>query len=357
MDLVPSPDPAPELSVVIKALNEAEKIGACIRSVLAVTDPATTEIIVADSLSEDATVAVAAQFPVRVVQLARREDRGCGTAAQLGFQHARGKRLLLLDGDMELDPKFLPAAARALDADPSLAGVGGLVIDRVMTLEFQRRAAAASPSLKPGYHKHLAGGGLFRMDAVRRSGYFTDRNLHAFEELELGTRLSAEGWRLLRLDLPAVHHHGHAMPAARLLWHRWRTRYVLGQGELLRATWGTDRLWRVVPKRALQFRGDRLVDRRAGRPRQPGLPRHVVARGGTAIGDPVGADRHPVGAQAQPDHGCLFGRFDQSPRTRLRRRPVPAADRSNHADRERRPARAGESNKSLTAGMRRGAGS
>jgi glycosyltransferase involved in cell wall biosynthesis len=246
MDFVPSPAATPELTVVIKALNEAEKIGACIRSVLAVTDPATTEIIVADSLSEDATVAIAAQFPVRVVQLARREDRGCGTAAQLGFQHARGKRLLLLDGDMELDPGFLPAAARALDADPSLAGVGGLVIDRVMTLEFQRRAAAASPSLKPGYHKHLAGGGLFRMDAVRRSGYFADRNLHAYEELELGTRLSAEGWRLLRLDLPAVHHHGHAMPAARLLWHRWRTRYVLGQGELMRAVWGTDRRWRVA---------------------------------------------------------------------------------------------------------------
>ena len=38
------------------------------------------------------------------------------------------------------------------------------------------------------------------------------------------------------LDLPAVHHHGHSMPAFRLLLHRWRTRYVLGHGELLRAT-------------------------------------------------------------------------------------------------------------------------
>src|SRR3954447_27009383 len=90
----------PELSVVIKALNEAEKIAACLRSVLAATDAATTEIIVADSLSDDATVEVASQFPVKVVQLARRADRGCGSAAQLGFQYARGKRLLLLDGDM-----------------------------------------------------------------------------------------------------------------------------------------------------------------------------------------------------------------------------------------------------------------
>lgn len=243
---MPSPDAAPELSVVIKTLNEAEKIGACIRSVLAATDPKTTEIIVADSRSQDATVAVASRFPVRVVQLARIEDRGCGAGAQLGFQHARGRRLLLLDGDMELDPQFLSPAGEAMDADPTLAGVGGMVIDRVMTLEFQRRARAARPSLRPGYQMHLDGGGLYRMEALRQSGYFADRNLHAFEEFDLGLRLSAEGWKLLRLDRPAVYHHGHAMPAPRLLRHRWRTKYVLGHGELMRAAWGTPRRWRVA---------------------------------------------------------------------------------------------------------------
>jgi len=250
---VPSPDAAPELSVVIKTLNEAEKIGACIRSVLAATDPVTTEIIVADSLSEDATVTVASQFPVRVVQLARIADRGCGAGAQLGFQHARGKRLLLLDGDMELDAQFLRAANEAMDADPKLAGVGGLVIDRVMTLEFQRRAAATMPSLQPGYQRHLNGGGLYRMEALRQSGYLADRNLHAFEELDLGVRLSAQGWKLLRLDRPAVYHHGHDMPAARLLWHRWRTNYVLGQGELMRAALGTPRQWLTARRAYFNF--------------------------------------------------------------------------------------------------------
>jgi glycosyltransferase involved in cell wall biosynthesis len=250
---VPSPDAAPELSVVIKALNEAEKIEACIRSVLAATDPETTEIILADSLSDDATVKIAAQFPVRVVQLSRIADRGCGTAAQLGFQHARGRWLLLIDGDMELDPHFLAPARAALDSDRGLAGVGGMVIDRVMTLEFQRRAAATKPSLRPGSQKHLDGGGLYRMEALRQAGYLADRNLHAFEEFDLGMRLSALGWKLLRLDRPAVYHHGHAMPAARLLWHRWRTNYVLGHGELMRAALGTRRQWRVARGASYNF--------------------------------------------------------------------------------------------------------
>jgi glycosyltransferase involved in cell wall biosynthesis len=236
----------PELSVVIKALNEASKIEACLRSVLAATDAATTEIIVADSLSDDATVAVASRFPVKVVQLARREDRGCGSAAQLGFQHARGKRLLLLDGDMELDPAFLSPANAALDSDPKLAGVAGLVVDQVMTLEFRRRNQRPDRTAKPGLLDHLNGGGLFRMEAIQPFGFFTDRNLHAFEELDLGLRLSAAGWRLRRLDQASVYHYGHATAAFPLLLNRWRTRYLHGHGELLRSKWGTDLWWRCL---------------------------------------------------------------------------------------------------------------
>jgi len=236
--------PRPALSVVIKALNEAAKIEACLKSVLAATDPASTEIIVADSLSDDATVAIASQYPVTVVQLARREDRGCGTAAQLGFQYAKGARILLLDGDMELAPDFLPAAHRALDADPKLAGVGGLVVDKVMTLEFQRRQVTRPGNAQPGIKQHLNGGGLFRAEAFHASGYLADRNLHACEEFELGSRLSAYGWHFLRLDLPAVYHYGHATPPYRLLKNRWRSKYLFGQGELLRAALGASALQR-----------------------------------------------------------------------------------------------------------------
>jgi glycosyltransferase involved in cell wall biosynthesis len=236
--------PAPKLSVVVKALNEAAKIEACLKSILAATDPASTEIIVADSLSDDATVAIASQYPVTVVQLTRPADRGCGTAAQLGFQYARGERILLLDGDMELAPDFLPAAHQALDADPKLAGVGGLVIDKVMTLEFQRRQVTMPGNSQPGIKQHLNGGGLFRAEAFRETGYLTDRNLHACEEFELGSRLSAAGWHFLRLDLPSVYHYGHATPPYRLLRNRWRSKYLFGQGELLRAALGGQGLQR-----------------------------------------------------------------------------------------------------------------
>jgi glycosyltransferase involved in cell wall biosynthesis len=244
------------LSVIVKTLNEAEKIETCLRSILGCTDPAATEIIVADSLSDDATVEIARRFPVRVVQLLNRADRGCGSAGQLGFQYARGDRVLLLDGDMELAPEFLPAAHAALDADPRLAGVGGQIVDRVMTLEFQRRARQRGKhgNARPGLKRHLNGGGLFRAEAIRRSGYLTDRNLHACEEIELGTRLGEAGWRFLRLEVVAVYHYGHATSSFRLLRNRWRTKYVYGQGELLRAGIGSGRA-SVAARKSLLYGG------------------------------------------------------------------------------------------------------
>jgi glycosyltransferase involved in cell wall biosynthesis len=232
-------EPTPELSVIIKTYNEAGKIAACLRSILAETDAKATEIIVADSLSEDETVSIASGFPVKVVQLQHPADRGCGSSGQLGFQYARGKRVLLLDGDMELVPGFLAAAHAALDSDPKLAGVAGIIVDKVLTLEFQRRAQNVPAASRPGVHLYLAGGGLFRMEALNGVGYLTDRNLHACEELELGLRLSDQGWQLRRLDRPSVYHYGHATPPFRLLFVRWRTKYVFGQGELLRAKLGT----------------------------------------------------------------------------------------------------------------------
>lgn len=226
-------------SIVVKAYNEAGKIGACLRSILAVTGPGTdfadVEVIVADSLSQDDTIAEASRYPVRIVQMVQGSDRSCGAGAQLGFQVATGDYLLLMDGDMELEPGFLPAAMAALRADERLAGVGGHVREMTLTLEFQQRMVRPDKNMKPGPVSHLGGGGLFRMAALRDVGYLANRNLHSLEEFDLGVRLRAAGWRLARIDVDQVRHFGHATPPYRLLVNRWRSRYFHGYGEFLRA--------------------------------------------------------------------------------------------------------------------------
>jgi GT2 family glycosyltransferase len=234
--------PRPFLSVIIKTLNEEKKIGACLASVHAATKRYRTEIIVADSRSDDATVAIAGGFGVDVVRLARSEPRGCGVGAQLGFQHSAGDRILLMDGDMRLAPDFLPEALACLDDDAGLAGVGGTMELDEANLEYRLRLGRDMPHLRPGLVDRLDGGGLFRRQAIESVGYLTDLNLHSYEELDLALRLRQAGWRLRRIATVAVSHHGHAVPALRLLFHRWHSRYTDGQGEVLRAALGSKRI-------------------------------------------------------------------------------------------------------------------
>src|ERR1700761_1311670 len=98
------------VTVIVKALNEEARIGAAIESVLAALAGIGGEIIVADGGSRDRTLSVLANYPVRIVQLAPGIRPNCGIGPQLGFQYSRNPFICLIDGDMLLDPEFLPKA-------------------------------------------------------------------------------------------------------------------------------------------------------------------------------------------------------------------------------------------------------
>ncbi len=228
----------PTISVIIKALNEEEHIQKAITTSLAAISPYGGEVIVADSGSTDRTIEIAGRFPVTIVRLQNPQERCCGIAPQLGFQHSRGDFLYLLDGDMELQSEFVATALQALDGAPRLAGVGGFVREmRIANSEFaSREKRQMSRKPKDGASVDcLNGGGLYRRAAIEAVGYLSDRNLHSFEEFELGARLRAGGWSLKYIDCLSANHYGYTLGTYRLLWRRVASKYVYGSGEVLRA--------------------------------------------------------------------------------------------------------------------------
>lgn len=230
-----------KLTIGIKALNEETHIANALESALAAARSLDGEVILADSGSQDRTIEIARRYPVAIVQLARPEERCCGAGAQLAFQQAQGDYFYLLDGDMVIDPDFLGHAVAFLESNPAFAGVGGKMVEmNVDGQSFQILAAslAKASQYRAGEVDRLDGGGLYRTEAVRGVGWFADRNLHAFEEFELGARLRANGWKLGRIDHPAVRHHGHVMNGYRLLLRRIRSGYSGAPGEVLRAALG-----------------------------------------------------------------------------------------------------------------------
>ncbi len=237
-----APSPC-KVTIIIKALNEEKRIRAATESALAAVQAVGGEVVLADSCSSDATVTLASAYPIRIVQLADSAERCCGVGPQLGYQHALGDFIYILDGDMEMLPDFLSAALAFLEAHPELAGVGGRVVEMNTTgLEFVARAERERAAKRQGEVDRLDMGGLYRRAAIEQVGYLSNRNLHSYEEFDLAVRLRVQGWKLWRLDVNAVHHYGHDVPPYRLLMRRWRSRYICGLGEMLRAAWGQPHL-------------------------------------------------------------------------------------------------------------------
>lgn len=228
-----------KVSIIIKALNEQDNIAAAIESALTAVAAVGGEVIVADSKSTDKTIEIACRYPVKVVSLASADDRCCGVGAQLGFQHSRGDYLYILDGDMVLHADFISDALAVMEADPSIAGVGGRMKENnFANYEFEARAQRAEQHYTPGDTRCLNGGGLYRRTAIAKAGYLTNRNLHAYEEFELAARLRSLGYRLVRLDAVATDHFSHKLPEYALLQKRWKSGYIMGLGELIRGAVG-----------------------------------------------------------------------------------------------------------------------
>jgi len=242
--------PACHVSIVIKALNEEANIAAAIESCLAALADVGGEVILADSASTDGTVQVASRYPVRIVQLARAGDRSCGAGPQLGWQHSRGEYVYIMDGDMKLVPGFLEHALAFLAQHPEIAGVAGRVVElNTESLEYRERherSRKVEAHRNPGQVDRLDGGGLYRRRAIEEAGYFSDRNLHSYEEFDLAVRLRSRGWKLWRLPFDAVTHYGHDAPPYQLLARRWRSRYACGLGELVRGAIGKPRMKLVL---------------------------------------------------------------------------------------------------------------
>lgn len=247
------------VSVIIKTLNEEQRIAATIESALEAIKQIGGEVIVADSGSSDRTLEIASQYKVTIAQLLPPAQPSCGIGPQLGFQYSSHAYLCLLDGDMLLDPGFLPDAIAYLNANPQAGGVTGHVDEKLVTsLEYARRVTRNAPENRIGEIDRMNGGGLYRRAAIESVGYISDRNLHGYEEFDLGIRLRDAGWTLQRLDRRFVQHFGHTVNSYRLLMRRWRSKYLYGIGEFLRASVGKRyflralrelpelRLWAVV---------------------------------------------------------------------------------------------------------------
>src|SRR5689334_181651 len=117
--------PAPTLSVIIPARNEAANMARVLQDLNATIKALpghTVEVIVVDDGSTDDTARIAESLGARVIRNTGRQH-GKGVALRLGFAAASGELLTMMDADYSHRPEELPRFLEAMQ-DPSV----GLVI-------------------------------------------------------------------------------------------------------------------------------------------------------------------------------------------------------------------------------------
>jgi hypothetical protein len=101
---------APDVSVVLPCLNEAQTLAACIERVQSTVQAhgITAEVIVADNGSQDGSPEIADKLDARVIHV---PQKGYGSALRGGIAAAKGKYVIMGDSDCSYDfgdiPKFL----------------------------------------------------------------------------------------------------------------------------------------------------------------------------------------------------------------------------------------------------------
>jgi len=98
---------SPDLSVIVPVYNEAESVAQLLSELVAALQSYSHEIVFVDDGSKDGTAdRISGKASVRVLRFER--NMGQSAAIYAGLQAAHGKILILIDGDLQNDPKDIP---------------------------------------------------------------------------------------------------------------------------------------------------------------------------------------------------------------------------------------------------------
>lgn len=131
------------VTVIIPAFNAAPFIEDTIKSIYGQTYPH-WDIIIIDDGSTDNTVSIVNSFNDGRVKIIRQVNAGVAAARNNGLTHAKGNLVVFFDADDLMSAEFLSVRVQALENDPEIGYVGGLV-ETFPDIVKTRKAAGSDP--------------------------------------------------------------------------------------------------------------------------------------------------------------------------------------------------------------------
>lgn len=98
-----------KLSIIMPVYNEERRVAEAVKRVLAVAFPVEVDLVIVDDGSRDGTADVLSTIDDPRMRLIRHDrNQGKGAAVRTGATAASGDYLVILDADLEYDPRDIP---------------------------------------------------------------------------------------------------------------------------------------------------------------------------------------------------------------------------------------------------------
>ena len=187
-------------AAVVIGRNEGERLVRCLRSLRG----RTSALVYVDSGSVDASAERARELGAEVVELDGSLPYTAARGRNAGFDRLRAQDpsigyVQFVDGDCEVQPGWIEAAADFLDDHPSVGVVCGRRRERQPDASLWNRLADLEWDTPVGEARECGGDAMMRAAALGAAGGF-DARLIAGEESELCLRLRRAGWQIVRMD-------------------------------------------------------------------------------------------------------------------------------------------------------------
>jgi len=224
-----------DLSIIIISFNTRDLLRRCLTTALQESEGLAAETIVVDNISRDGSPDMVRQEFPQVRLICNDANIGFGPANNIGFAHARGKYVLLLNSDAFPEPGAVRRTIEHMESEPKLGIVGGRLLNPDGT---SQPSARMFPSvlrdflilsgLSTKYAKSRffgqpdrtwsdldvpadvdwVPGAYFciRRDVLERVGYFDEAFYFYYEEVDLCRRVQRAGYVVRYLpDVRVLH--------------------------------------------------------------------------------------------------------------------------------------------------------
>ncbi|NQU19298.1 glycosyltransferase [bacterium] len=195
-----------KISLYIPCFNAERYIKDCLKSVLQQTYPI-GEILIIDDGSDDETVKIASQFPVKVIR--HGVNKGLAAVRNTAIKHSTGKYLASLDADCAPKEDWLENLINNFSS--KTVGIGGRLLESDldspvgswravhMSQEWGKTSSNSVSFL-------FGSNNIFKKDILVKIGGYSENYKNNYEDVDISKRIKAAGYSL-RYEAKALAYH------------------------------------------------------------------------------------------------------------------------------------------------------